>query len=187
CLVGRSRRSWPSAASWSLSSTGLSLGSCGTNSPWKALVKMAWSSFGKSREALACSVGREFDPETGSPLTGSSASYYVLDIAYIIVFLGSLFSREFAGVTGLVFKAIRGRDGCTRDFSRGRYENLSGAISWLTFFAGRAAHVRRSQRDWRRELAESTICSQQKPRSFRCSAQSVGSRGVTRINVLAVR
>jgi hypothetical protein len=40
----------------------------------------------------------------------------VLDIAYIIVFLGSLFSREFAGVTGLVFKAIRGRDGCTRDF-----------------------------------------------------------------------
>src|ERR1700720_4081365 len=69
-------------------------------------------------------VSREFDPETGSPLTGSSASYYVLDIAYIIVFLGSLFSREFAGVTGLVFKAIRGRDGCTRDFGRGRYENL---------------------------------------------------------------
>ena len=131
-------------------------------------------------------VSREFRAETGSPLTVSSASYYVLDIAYIIVFLGSLFSREFAGVTGLVFKAIRGRDGCTRDFGRGRYENLSGAISWLTFFAGRAAHVRRSQRDWRRELAESTICSQRKPRSFRCSAQSVGSRGVRRINVLAV-
>jgi hypothetical protein len=74
----------------------------------------------------------------------------------------------------------------TRDFGRGRYENLSGAISWLTFFAGRAAHVRRSQRDWRRELAESTIRSQQKPRSFCCSAQSVGSRGVRRINVLAV-
>jgi hypothetical protein len=62
--------------------------------------------------------------------------------AYIIVFLGSLFSREFAGVTGLVFKAIRGRDGCTRDFGRGRYENLSGAISWLTFFAGGAADVK---------------------------------------------
>jgi hypothetical protein len=62
-----------------------------------------------------------------------SAGYYVLDIAYIIVFLGSLFSREFAGFTGLVFKAIRGRDGCTRDFGCGRYENLSGAISWLTF------------------------------------------------------
>jgi hypothetical protein len=30
------------------------------------------------------------------------------------VFLGSLFSREFAGVTGLVFKAIRGRDGFSR-------------------------------------------------------------------------
>jgi hypothetical protein len=47
---------------------------------------------------------------------------------------GSLFSREFAGVTGLMFKAIHGRDGCTRDFACGRYENLSGAISWLTFF-----------------------------------------------------
>jgi hypothetical protein len=43
-----------------------------------------------------------------------------LDIAYIVVFPGSLFSREFAGLTGLVFKAIRGRDGCTRDFGRGR-------------------------------------------------------------------
>ena len=78
-------------------------------------------------------VSREFDPETGSPLTGSSVSYYVPDIAYIIVFLGSLFSREFAGFTGLVFKAIRGRDGCTRDFGCGRYENLFGAISWLIF------------------------------------------------------
>src|ERR1700719_1391426 len=92
-------------------------------------------------------VSREFDPETGSPLTGSSASYYVPDIAYIIVFLGSLFSREFKGVTGLVSKAIRGRDGCTRDFGRGRYENLSGTISWLTFFAGGAADVRRSRRE----------------------------------------
>ena len=94
--------------------------------------------------------------------------------------------RSFAGVTGLVFKAIRGRDGCTREFGRGRYENLSGAISWLTFSAGGAAEVRRSRRDWRRELAESTICSQQKPRSFRCSAQPAGSRGVRRINVWAL-
>src|ERR1700719_4428920 len=115
-----------------------------------------------------------------------SASYYVLDVAYIIVSPGSLFSREFAGVTGLVFKAIRGRDGCTRDFGGGRHANLSGAISWLTFFAGGAADVRRCGSDWRRELAESTICSQRKPRSFRCSAQPAGSRGVRRINVLAV-
>src|ERR1019366_3387033 len=62
------------------------------------------------------------EPETGSPATASSASYYVLDIAYIIVFLGSLFCREFAGFTGLVSKAIRGRDGFTRDFGCGRYE-----------------------------------------------------------------
>jgi hypothetical protein len=71
-----------------------------------------------------------------------SASYYVLDIAYIIVFLGSLFSREFTGVTGLVSKAIRCRDSFTRDFGGGRSENLSRAISWLTFFAGGAADVR---------------------------------------------
>jgi hypothetical protein len=126
----------------------------------------------------------------GNRIAGSnpapSASYYVLDIAYIIVFLGSLFSREFAGVTGLAFEAICGRDGCTRDFGRSRYENLSGAISWLTFFAGGAADVRRCRSDWRRELAESTICSQRKPRSCRCSAQPTGSRGVRRINVLAV-
>src|SRR6202022_53684 len=125
-------------------------------------------------------------PPCGGSNPPAPASYYVLDIAYIIVFPGSLFSREFAGVTGLVSKAIRGRDGCTRDFGRGRYENLSGAISWLTFFAGGAADVRRSRSDWRRELAESRICSQRKPRSFRCSAQPAGSRGVRRINVWAV-
>jgi hypothetical protein len=34
---------------------------------------------------------------------------------------------------------IRGRDGFTRDSGRGRYENLSGAISWLTFFCGRSS------------------------------------------------
>ena len=38
-------------------------------------------------------------------------------------------------------KAIRGRDGCTRDLGCGHYENLSGAISWLTFFAGGAEQV----------------------------------------------
>ena len=47
-----------------------------------------------------------------------SASYYVLDIAYIIVFLGSLFSREFAGVTGLVLKARRERRMGHADLSR---------------------------------------------------------------------
>ena len=52
-----------------------------------------------------------------------------------------------SGVYRLVFKAIRGRDGFTRDFGCGRYENLSGAISWLTFFAGGAADVRR-RRIW---------------------------------------
>jgi hypothetical protein len=44
-----------------------------------------------------------------------------------------------------VSKAIRGGDGFMRDFGCGRYENLSGAISWLAFFAGGAADVRRSR------------------------------------------
>jgi hypothetical protein len=59
---------------------------------------------------------RTLTPVNHGSNPGPSASYYVLDIAYVIVFPGSLFSREFAGVTGLVFKAIRGRDGFTRDF-----------------------------------------------------------------------
>jgi hypothetical protein len=125
-------------------------------------------------------------PPYGGSNPPAPASYDVFDIAYVIVFLGSLFSREFAGVTGLVSKVIRGGDGCTRDFGCGRYENLSGTISWLTFFACGAADVRRSRRYWRWELAEPTICSQRKPRSFRCSAQPAGSRGVRRINVWAV-
>jgi hypothetical protein len=47
--------------------------------------------------------GSDSDSVNPGSNPGPSASYYVLDIAYIIVFLGSLFSREFAGVTGLVF------------------------------------------------------------------------------------
>ena len=49
-----------------------------------------------------------------------------------------------------MFKAIRGRDGFMRDFGGGRYENLSGAISWLTFFRGGAADVRRMEAGTRR-------------------------------------
>jgi hypothetical protein len=67
-----------------------------------------------------------------------------------------------------VFKAICGRDGFTRDFGCGRCENLSGALSWLTFFAGEASGRRQGEakviaRDAKagaRKLAESTIRSQ---------------------------
>jgi hypothetical protein len=52
----------------------------------------------------------------------------VIEYLILLVFAGSLFSRVFSGVTGLAFEAIRGRDGFTRDFGRGRHENLSGAI-----------------------------------------------------------
>src|ERR1700730_6125964 len=107
-------------------------------------------------------------------------------MSYIIVFLGSLFSREFAGVTGLVSKAIRGSDGCTRDFGCGRSENLSGAISRLTFSraepltSGEAEVIGGGNSQNRRFVLRG------KPRSFRCSAQPAGSRGVRRINVRAV-
>ena len=65
-----------------------------------------------------------------------AASYYVLDSAYVIVFLGSLFSREFVGFPGRAVYAVCGRDGFTRDHGCGRYENLSDAILGFTFFAG---------------------------------------------------
>src|SRR3984893_1944485 len=104
----------------------------------------------------------------------------------LLSFLDAYFLANLRGLPVSCPKRFVAETVATRDFGRGRYENLSGAISWLTFFAGRAADVRRCRRDWRRELAEPTICSQRKPRSFRCSAQSVGSRGVRRINVWAV-
>ena len=87
-----------------------------------------------------------------SPL---SASYYVFNIASVFDFLGSLFSRVFWGVTGLAFNTICNRDGCTRDFVCGRYENLSSAIV-VDFSAGGAAAVRRSRSDWRRELSQNS-------------------------------
>jgi hypothetical protein len=86
----------------------------------------------ESHQRLCHAAARLLNLPYGGSNPAAPASHYVLDIAYIIVFLGSLFSRELAGFTGLVFKAIRGRDGCTRDFGCGRYENLSGAVSWLT-------------------------------------------------------
>jgi hypothetical protein len=49
------------------------------------------------------------------------------------------FWAYFRGLPVPCSNAIRGRDGFTRNFGCGRYENLLGAISWLTFFAGGAA------------------------------------------------
>jgi hypothetical protein len=57
----------------------------------------------------------------------------------------------------------------------------------LTFFAGGAADIaRESKAIGGGSHQKSTICSQRKPRSFRCSAHPAGSRGVRRINVWAV-
>ena len=43
------------------------------------------------------------------------------------------FARIFRGLLVPCSNAICGRDGFTRNFGRSRHENLSGAISWLTF------------------------------------------------------
>src|ERR1700720_4268331 len=115
---------------------------------------------------------------------------------YLILplFLSFRAANFLANLRGLLVpgsKAIRGRDGFTRDFGHGRYENLSGAISWLTFLRAEQltpgedraiAHGAKMERGSLRNT-EPAICSQRKPSSFRCSTQPAGSRGVRRINV----
>jgi hypothetical protein len=93
--------------------------------------------------------------ETGSPAPASSASQSCLRGFISRLARTDDISAGWADAPD----TIRGRDGFTPDFGRGHYENLSGAISWLTFFAGGAADVRRSQSDWRpnrRERAAAT-------------------------------
>jgi hypothetical protein len=61
------------------------------------------------------------------------------------LFLSFRAANFLANLRGLLVprsKAIRGRDGFTRDFGCGCHENLSGAISWFTFFAGGAAEAK---------------------------------------------
>jgi hypothetical protein len=60
--------------------------------------------------------GRLFRLQTRKCITQLDATGFTSTLAE--VFLASLFSREFAGVTGLVFKAIRGRDGWHARFRR---------------------------------------------------------------------
>jgi hypothetical protein len=82
--------------------------------------------------------------------------------------------------------AIRGRDAFARDFRRSGDEDLSGAISWLTF--SRAEQLTAAEEETiapgapgrtcgKLQDAEWTICPQRKPRTCRCSAQLAGSRG----------
>jgi hypothetical protein len=69
-----------------------------------------------------------------------------------ILLSSSLFSREFAGFTGLEFKAIRGRAETGRETGGGRCENLSGVISGLTF--SRAVIGAGNSQKWRFVLSE---------------------------------
>jgi hypothetical protein len=61
------------------------------------------------------------------------------------VFLSFLAANFLANLRGLLVprsKAIPGRDGFTRDFGCACHKNLSGAISWFTFFVGGAAEAK---------------------------------------------
>jgi hypothetical protein len=65
----------------------------------------------------------------------------------LLFFWAANFHAYLRGLAVPCHRAVCGRDGLTRDFGRGRHENLSGAISWLTFFAGGAADARGIQSD----------------------------------------
>jgi hypothetical protein len=64
----------------------------------------------------------------------------------LLSFSGAFFRAYLRGLAVPCHGAVCGRDGLTRDFGRSRHENLSGAISWLTFFAGGAADARNPKR-----------------------------------------
>jgi len=66
--------------------------------------------------------------------------YLILD--ELLSFRSANFHRYFRGLAVPRHGAVCGRDGLTRNFGRSRHENLSRAISWLTFFAGRAADAK---------------------------------------------
>jgi hypothetical protein len=55
------------------------------------------------------------------------------------------FPTNLRGLLILRCKAICSRDGFRDDFGRGRRENLSGAISWLTFFGDGASSRRQAK------------------------------------------
>ena len=86
-------------------------------------------------------------PPCGGSNPPAPASNQALDITGIYVFSRSPFSRLFPWVTVPRSKALPGRDDFRPEFRRGGSENLSGAISWLTFFAGGAANARRIERN----------------------------------------
>ena len=99
----------------------------------------------------------------------------------------SHFCRELAGFLRVVRDSICDGDACACDFGCERREYLYGAISWLTLLMRYAADIERDgDRDCAFQYAEPTICSQRKPSSLRCSAQSTGRCADRRINLLAV-
>jgi hypothetical protein len=66
--------------------------------------------------------------------------YWILQ--ELLSFRAAHFRAYLRGLVVPRFKAVCGRDGSTGHFDRRRHENLSWAISWLTFIAGGAADAK---------------------------------------------
>src|SRR5262249_25885988 len=66
--------------------------------------------------------------------------YLILD--ELLSFRSANFHRYFRGLAVPCHGAVCSRDGTTRHLGRSRHENLSGAISWLSLFAGGAADAK---------------------------------------------
>jgi hypothetical protein len=71
-------------------------------------------------------------------LVAPPATEYLI-LHELLSFWAANFHAYLRGLAVPRSKAVCGRDGLTRHFGRSRHKNLSGAISWLTFFAGEAA------------------------------------------------
>ena len=84
-----------------------------------------------------------------------------------------------------MFQSDLGRDGFTRDFGRGRDENLSDVISWFTFFAAEQLTSGEAKAIGGGNCAEIGDSFSVEAEELSLFAQSAGSRGVRRINVWA--
>jgi len=84
------------------------------------------------------------------------------------------------------FSAVKVHRICRRDVVRaisahGIRENLSGGISWFTFYRALGDRLRV------RAPSNPRLFAYRKPSSVRCSTQSTGNRDAPRINVIALR
>jgi hypothetical protein len=105
----------------------------------KALRNL-WVYFRKLPEKISNTLQISLRAGNSSPrsVRGGLRRQPVITYLILQVFLSFQAANFLANLRGLLVprsKTIRGRDGFTHDFGPSRHENLSGAISWFTFFA----------------------------------------------------